>query len=214
MSPTRLDPADPTRRASDPGTRPGRLRRVAAAVVVGALVAGVALAACGVSPEPKANRIPPEDVPFGLLDDDATTTSVAAGRTASVFLVTKDRLVPVDRSIGEDAGLGEILEQVTAGPSEVEQSLGITTAVPAGTIKSVEVNRGVAEVDLAASFGDIRSRDQLLALGQVVYTLTEQPGVGGVRFSVEGKAVSVPLADGTLSEEALSRDDFEALAPA
>ena len=193
---------------------PARGRRAPAAAAVAPVVGVLALAACGVSPEPKANEIPADDVPFGLLDDEPTTTIAAAGRTASVFLVTEDRLVAVERTIAEDADLGDILEQVTSGPSEVEQSLGITTAVPGGTIKAVDVERGVAEVDLAASFGDIRSRDQLLALGQIVYTLTEQPGVGGVRFTLEGKPVSVPLADGTLSEDALSRDDFEALAPA
>ena len=89
-----------------------------------------------------------------------------------------------------------------------------STAVPAGTLAAVDTSRGIAEVDLAASFGDIRSREQILALGQIVYTLTGQPGIGGVRFTVEGKEVTVPLSDGTLSDDPLSRDDFKAIAPA
>ncbi|HWJ97478.1 MAG TPA: GerMN domain-containing protein, partial [Acidimicrobiales bacterium] len=68
-------------------------------------------------------------------------------------------------------------------------------------------------VDLSSSFGDIRSGDQILALGQIVYTLTGQPGIGGVRFTVEGEDVTVPLTDGTLSDDPLSRDDFKAIAP-
>ena len=177
-------------------------------------VAGAVVVGCGVSPEPDANRIAPDDVPFGLLDDRPTTTVVAEGRTATIYLLTKDRLVAVDRSVSEDASLSDLLAQVITGPTEVEQSLGITSAVPAGTLASVDTSRGIAEVDLTSSFGDIRSREQLLALGQIVYTLTGQPGIGGVRFTVEGKDVKVPLADGTLSADPLSRDDFKALAPA
>ena len=112
-----------------------------------------------------------------------------------------------------DAGLDELLSQVITGPTEVEQTLGITTAVPAGTIASVDTSRGVAEVDLASSFGDIRSREQILELGQIVYTLTGQPGIGGVRFTVEGKEGTVPLSDGSLSDDPVSRDDFKAVAP-
>ena len=196
-------------------SRAARRRQLTTAVaaLVG-LALLVAVASCGVSPEPKANRIEPKDVPFGLLDNaKTTTTEVAAGHTTGIYLLTKSRLVAVDRTVPADASLADLLQQVVAGPTEVEQSLGITTAVPAGTLASVDVKRGTAKVDLRAAFGDIRSREQLLALAQVVYTLTGQPGIGGVNFSVEGKSIKVPLADGTLSDDPLSRDDFKGLAP-
>ena len=187
------------------------VRRIAAVIAV--VVAVSALAGCGVSSQGRATRIEPEDVPFGLLEDEPTTTVVEAGKTATMYLLSADRLVAVDRSVPTDAGLDDLLGEVIAGPTEVEQGLGITTAVPAGTIASVDTSRGVAEVDLTASFGDVRSREQILALGQIVYTLTGQPGIGGVSFSLEGKPVKVPLADGTTSAEPLARDDFAALAP-
>ncbi|MCU1370963.1 MAG: hypothetical protein JWO77_2157 [Ilumatobacteraceae bacterium] len=171
------------------------------------------LSACGVSSQGTATRIEPENVPFGLLDDDTTTTAVEAGRTTSVYLLSEDRLVPVTRSVDDDAALDDLLTQVITGPTEVEQSLGITTAVPAGTLASVDTSRGIAEVDLTSSFGDIRSGEQILALGQIVYTLTGQPGIGGVRFTVEGKEVKVPLSEGSPNDDPLSRDDFEAIAP-
>lgn len=187
------------------------VRRMAA--VIAAVVAVSAMAGCGVSSQGRATRIEPEDVPFGLLEDQPTTTVVEEGKTATMYLLSADRLVAVDRSVPTDAGLDDLLGEVIAGPTEVEQSLGITTAVPAGTIASVDTSRGVAEVDLTASFGDVRSREQILALGQIVYTLTGQPGIGGVRFTVEGKDVTVPLSDGSLSDDPLSRDDFKAVAP-
>ena len=186
-------------------------RFVAVALVIAGL--GLGLASCGVSTQGDATRIEPDDVPFGLLDDQATTTAVEAGRTATVYLRTEDRLIAVDRSVPEDAELADLLEQVISGPTEVEESLGITSAVPAGTIASVDTGGGIAEVDLASSFGDIRSRDQILALGQIVYTLTGQPGIGGVRFTVEGKDVTVPLSGGASSDEPLTRDDFDAVSP-
>jgi spore germination protein GerM len=188
-----------------------RTVRLAAAALVLTIVVG--LAACGVSSQHTATRIESDDVPFGLLDDETTTTAVDAGRTTSVYLLSKDRLVPVDRSVPDDATLEDLLDQVITGPTEVEQSLGITTAVPAGTVASVDTSRGIAEVDLTSSFGDIRSGEQILALGQIVYTLTGQPGIGGVQFTVEGKEVTVPLSDGNPSDDPLSRDDFDPIAP-
>lgn len=188
-------------------------RRAWLVVIVAVAAMAVALGSCGVSSQGQATRIEPEDVPFGLLDDQTTTTSVEAGRAATVYLRTADRLVAIDRSVPADAGLEDLLQQVIAGPTEVEESLGITSAVPAGTIASVDTGGGIAEVDLASSFGDIRSRDQILALGQIVYTLTGQPGIGGVRFTVEGEDVTVPLSDDTSSDEPLTRDDFDAVAP-
>lgn len=189
-----------------------RWHRWAATALLGALA--VVVAACGIPAEPEANRIEPGDVPFGLLEQETTTTVVPEGEPTAIFLLTRDRLIAVDRSVPADADLADLLERVVAGPTKEERSLGITSAVPVGTVATVDASRGVATVDLNASFSDIRSSDQLLALAQIVYTLTDQPGIGGVSFRLEGEPVKVPLAGGTLREGPLSRDDFAALAPA
>ena len=189
-----------------------RTTRSAAFLLAVLLAAGV-LVGCGVSSQGSATRIAPEDVPFGLLKYLPTTTTVAAGKDAEVFFVSGDRLIAVDRSVAADADLEDLLGQVIAGPTEVEQTLGITTAVPAGSLTSVDTSRGIAEVELSSSFGDIRSGDQIMALGQIVYTLTGQPGIGGVRFTVNGEPVTVPLSDDEQSDDPLSRDDFAPIAP-
>lgn len=186
-------------------------RRVVVAVLVAAAL--LVVAACGIPSESEANRISPDDVPFGLLDEETTTTAVAEGRSEDIYLLAKDRLIAVERSIPEDGGLTALLQRVVDGPSKEERSLGITSAVPVGTVASVGSSRGVATVDLNAAFGDIRSSEQLLALAQIVYTLTGQPGIGGVAFTLEGEPVKVPLAGGQLRQGPLSRDDFSALAP-
>lgn len=183
-------------------------------VVVAALSVGlVGLAGCGVPEEGRANRIQEADVPFGLLDEQSTTTVARSGRPVQVYLFSDDRLAAVDRTLPDDGGLVQLVELVIAGPNELERAIGATSSVPVGTVSSVGESRGIAQVDLAESFGDIRSGDQLVALGQLVYTLTGQPGIGGVEFSLDGDPIEVPLGDGTFSDAPLSRDDFAALAP-
>jgi len=188
-----------------------RLARAALALLAASSV--VALGACGISAEGSANRIEPAEVPFGLLDAEPTTTVAETGRPATVYLLADNRLVAVERTLPANDELGDLLALVQAGPSEVERSLGVTSSVPAGTVASVDQSRGVARVDLTTAFGDVRGGEQLLALGQIVYTLTGQPGIGGVELSLEGDAVELPLADGSVTDRPLTRDDFAALAP-
>lgn len=185
-----------------------RWAAVAAAVVSVALVAG-----CGVSAEPDANRIDPDSVPFGLLDVQSTTTEASTGEPVTIFLLSGDKLLAVPRTLPDDGELADLLELVVAGPTPTEQGLGVTSAVAPGTVASVGTERGVAEVDLTESFGEIGSADQLLALAQIVYVLTAQPGIGSVAFTLEGEPIEVPRTDGTASDQPLTRDDFAALAP-
>jgi spore germination protein GerM len=177
------------------------------------LAAGALVVACGIEPEQEANRIDPTNVPFGLLDAEPTTT-VAEGRRALVYLVADERLIPVERSVSDDGTLAELLELVVSGPTDPERALGITSVVPTGSLATVDEGRGIAQVDLTAGFGDVRTDEQLLALGQIVFTLTQQPGIGGVEFSLEGEPVEVPLVDGELSDGPVSRDDLSSVAPA
>ena len=101
----------------------------------------------------------------------------------------------------QPAAVGEACRSVEGG------------CVAPGTVASVQTERGIAEVDLTESFGEIGSGDQLLALAQIVYVLTGQPGIGAVSFTLEGEPIEVPRTDGTASDQPLTRDDFAALAP-
>ncbi|MCB0970648.1 MAG: GerMN domain-containing protein [Acidimicrobiales bacterium] len=189
----------------------GRRRGALGAVVVVAVAATVA--ACGVSAEPDANRIDPSSVPFGLLEAQTTTTEASSGTPVTIYLLSGDALLDVRRSLPDDGSLADLLELVVTGPTPTEQGLGVTSAVAPGTVASVQTERGIAEVDLTESFGEIGSGDQLLALAQIVYVLTGQPGIGAVSFTLEGEPIEVPRTDGTASDQPLTRDDFAALAP-
>lgn len=182
---------------------------------VGVLLAATCLlAGCGVGAEDRVHRIAPDEVPFGLLDPPASTEARSAGRSAGLYLVLDDRLALVERRVDPDAGLTDLLEALSAGPTEVEQSSGLESLLPPGQVVDVVTERGVARVDLQPTFGDLRAQVQTLAIAQIVFTLTGQSGIGRVGFTIEGEPVEVPRADGALTTEPVARDDFSELAPA
>lgn len=184
------------------------------AALVGALVAASVLAGCGIPTQPSADRVDPDDVPFGLLQAPAAPPAATSGGSATVYLVRDDRLVAVSRSTEVvDPTLADVLRVLGAGPTAQERRLGIGSTLPPGQIAGVTSSRGTVEVDLAASFAELPGRDQPYAIGQLVFTLTGRPGVGSVAFTLDGETVDVPRGDGSLTNDPLSRDDFVDLAP-
>ena len=53
--------------------------------------------------------------------------------------------------------------------------------------------------------------NQQLAIGQIVYSLTEVAGIGNVSFSLGGTPLEVPGPDGRLIRGPISRDDLLSL---
>jgi spore germination protein GerM len=78
----------------------------------------------------------------------------------------------------------------------------------------VQVAGDLVAVDLSARFADVRGRDQLLAVAQVVYSLTERPPLRRVRLTVEGRALPVPTDSGPAESPFVVRADFLSVAPA
>ena len=90
---------------------------------------------------------------------------------------------------------------------------GRRTAVTGDLIGKVEVSGGIATVDLRPAISDLGADEQLLAVAQLVCTLTNRPGVGPVAFTLDGAPVDVPRADGSLTSGVVSRDDYADLLP-
>lgn len=183
-----------------------------------AFVAVAVLAACGIPAERLPTLANPEDVPFDLLAPapGATTTTLAGARTeeARIFLVQGERLAVVIREVPAPAIPETVLGALSAGPTDMELQLGLRSALLGdGVVRSVGVTGGIATVDLGPSFTEIAGRDQILALAQIVSTLTDLPGVGRVNFTLEGVPVGVPRGDGAVTTESVSRDDYALLAP-
>lgn len=189
----------------------GRARALA---VAGALLA----AGCGVEGEDRARSIGPDDVPFRLLDAEATPVVPTTRPPPPVGLVDAcyfdgGRLVTVAVPAGADARpgpLGAVDALVTA---PVIDSDALQTAVPpeAG-ITNVEVSGGIARVTLDPDFSQlVAAGEQLRYIAQIVCTLTAQPGIGQVSFTLAGESLQVPTGTGTLASGPVAREDYAPL---
>jgi Sporulation and spore germination len=171
------------------------------------------LAGCGVPADPAPRSIPDEEVPFGLLGTITTTSTRPPATTrAVVFLVEGDRLVPVRRRVPAPGTPDAVLATVAAGPTPAEAAAGLRTALVTGARLS-EVAAGTATVRLDRDFVAADLREQILALAQLVYTVTELPGIRGVQFAFDGQPAEVPTAHGRLKAGAVSRADFAVIGP-
>lgn len=186
------------------------MRRLAAGLAV-----VLAAAACGVPTESSPRPIAAKNVPFELLAP-ATTTSSSVPQVASspavIYLISQDRIGPVPRQVLAPPVLSRVLSALLRGPTSEESQRGLRSALPRDIrVLSARVGAGVAVVDLSRELAGVAGSEQILALAQLVFTATEQPGVDAVRFALDGSPLEVPRADGTLTAEPLRRADFAAL---
>ena len=184
-----------------------------------ALVVAVAVAGCGIRGESEPREVAADDVPFGLLDSNTTTTAVfppEAGVPVQVFLVNSEsRLVGVDRVVAEANAFGAmegLLQPVTEG----ESNAGLTNNIPEDTkVRDISVGPepDTRVVNLSREFLQVQGPVQVAAVAQIVWTLTELPDVRGVQFAFEGEIRPVPRGDGETTSEPLGRPAFQDLAP-
>jgi hypothetical protein len=185
-------------------------------VVLLTAVVALALAGCGVASQDSAEKTDPREVPFGLLDRNrgAEVGDRSGDRDAVVFLTKDDRLVRTVRSLPPPVTLDALLESLKQGPSSAELSDGVRSAVPDdNTFESAELSGGTALVDLGKPFTAASTEEQVLALAQIVFTLTARPGVGQVQFTIEDAAIEIPVGDGSVTSQPVSRDNYLTLAP-
>jgi spore germination protein GerM len=189
-----------------------------AVVVVAVLAASWLGAGCGVPTDRGVEVADPESVPFGLLEPDPETNVAPDPRAASAidvffFHAGEQRLIPVTRRV-DSGDTATVIQELEAGPSAAESSLGLQSSlIDVEVVDGVSVEGGVATVDLLASFTDLSGAEQLTAVAQLVFSLTDRPGVDRVAFTLDGEAVEVRRADGTSTSEPLDRDDFASMAP-
>lgn len=172
-------------------------------------VAGL-VGACTVRTEGTAERI--DDVPFALLDPEApTVVANTSGRDVRVCLIDDGQLTTVTRRLAEDARLIDVVRAIgTLSEDEANDGLATTLGAPE-EVKSVSVKAGTATIELAANAEQAIVGDPLTTVAQLVCTVTSQPGVGRVEFTVDGDRVDVPRADGSLTDSAVTRDDYTPL---
>ena len=181
---------------------------------------------CAVSVDKRARVVDDAEVPFDLLATTTTsghTTPTIAGPDSvvrPVYLVAEDGLTVVERTVS-DPSPEALIAELVKGPSRTERDDGLSSVLAEGTddiaeypVAAVQLARGIATVDLATGFTSLPSQRQVIALAQIVLTLTAQPGIGQVAFTLQAAPVDVPRADGTTTSDPLARSDYrDLLAP-
>lgn len=192
--------------------------RVRAAAALVAVVLGAT--ACGIPTASAPTPIAKSDVPYHLLNPPTTTTTVpgtapAVGVAEQIFLVAPSgNLVAATREVAVPASLTQVTGALLAGPTTTESASGIQSFLSrTGVQVALTTATGVATVDFTSNPIQVVGPDQTLAISQVVYTLTQQPGVTGVSFEIAGKAIEVPTAAGVQVPGPVARADYVPQAP-
>jgi hypothetical protein len=173
------------------------------------LVTAAALTGCAIAdqhnPEAIKTSAPSTPVSTTLPDEPAQTYT-------AIFLVHADRLVTVERRTKPD--LSTLIAHLLSGPTKDELAHGLTSAIPTGTtLQSASITGSTAALAFNNALGAISGQEQLLAFAQIVVTATSLPAVGRVQISIGGQVVNAPLADGTLAQRPVGRDDYAAFLP-
>jgi hypothetical protein len=191
-------------------------RRGAAAVALALLAA----TSCGVPTSGSAERINPDEVPYGLItsgpaSSPSTQPLLPRGDQPHVYWVdSDDRVIAVRASTtgSGPAALTALLTRLTAGPSDNERQKGLGTALsPQTSVRVRALVRGVADLEVRTTLEDPAADRLPLAVGQIVLTATSLPGVNAVRLLRDGHPVAVPVVGGALISEPVGAADYAEL---
>ncbi|MCU1377870.1 MAG: hypothetical protein JWN29_853 [Acidimicrobiales bacterium] len=167
--------------------------------------------ACGVPGDNTPQTIAAKDVPYKLLAPTAenTTTTQPSAFTATVrvtiYLADADgKLQGVRRLITAPATPAKAVASLLNGPSK-EEADRLHSAITTDT-KLLGIDGpadGLITLDLSHHLLDITGRQQILALAQLVFTVTSLQSVDRVLFQIDGANVEVPNGDGKLTASPL-----------
>jgi len=127
----------------------------------------------------------------------------------TLYLTKDGILAPVIRHLAQPPSVQELVADLVAGPSTVERNKGYGSAlVGTNQVGPVTVTGGYAIVEITVPVEGTVRNDEVLAYGQLVCTLTTQPGVSAVSFQSGGEVVKVPRGDLSLSDMPLTKADY------
>jgi hypothetical protein len=193
--------------------RSGRRSSVVCALMISC---ATIVSACGVP-----NITTPQPVPTNPADDtlvdDIRTSPLQPSRdqTVSLFflrdrrLVRRLQVVTVPSLTRAEDLAQDVVDKLLAGPSASDQKVGITSLVErvASTDQRAPivinlVTDGTVRVDLGATrLSKLPEEEQILALAQIVYTLTSLSGIGRVEFLSDTKEMAVLTGQGVRTGE-------------
>jgi spore germination protein GerM len=189
------------------------------------VLAALAVAACGLDRQDEPEILAADNVPDGLLDSDAPTTTIPppAAETSAVtvyFLrIQGDNatLVAVERDVSDPGSARQRVDALLQQPpTRAEGREGLTTAIPTDTVLNnvrVATGRGVATVDLSEEFLDVQGIGQRAAYAQIVWTMARVPGVERVQFRVDGEDIAALVGDGSTRDGPVGPAAYVSLEP-
>jgi hypothetical protein len=147
-----------------------------AAVAAAAVLLGACSSSEG-SASPPSSSVPSPSTTIGAIPPPTT------GYTP--FFLKNGLVSPGHRrAIDPKDPLGTALRALIAGPDAVDAAAGLSTTLATDVeIDSLTLTKGVVTVDFSRRFESANTRPQV---GEVVYTMTQFPGVHAVIFMVDG----------------------------
>lgn len=171
----------------------------------------MAIAGCGVPGQSHPQQLDESSVQIGASE---TTTSLPLGtrtRHVDLCLVADDHLIEIPIRLRTPLTVRRTLQALINAP-HADLPAGTRSAINDPRLITADATtRGVAQIDLSAEMSRIPAADQILALAQVVCTLTNLPGIGQVHFTRDGRAIDIPRADGSLTSTPVARSDYKTL---
>lgn len=206
-----------------PALRPAMRRRRMPLARLGLLVLVLCLvAACGVRsqerPEELSTRnvgptLPTAPSPSGPAPAPGNAPSTVT-EEVEIYFIRQDRLAPVPRRVPLDGGLSSRIDALVAGPTAVEQAGGLSSAMPPGTRIEARVVDNVAVAGLPDGFTALSGTEQVLALAQLVYTLTAGGTVSGLQLTDAGKPIDMAVDGGRVVPGPVTRANYATVSPA
>jgi spore germination protein GerM len=188
-------------------------RRAPVRALLPALGAALAmtLTSCGIDPQAG-----PELITLSAAPTTETPTSTGTpGRDLVLWFLRDGRLEPTTRE-ASDGENPAVLDLLAEGPTAAEVSAGLGTALlaqqPGLEVVDEDPTDPLVTVQVGQQFLSLTGTDQLPAVAQVVWTVTELPGVDQVLFATDSGPLEVPTDDG-LTAEPVQRGDYASLAP-
>lgn len=176
----------------------------------------VVASSCGVTGSGDFKVIGPAEVPAGVAATTSTTTpdgstqTTLASEQATLYYVRGSELVGFSVDVAAPANPAHTLSQLLIGTPPPRTR----TAIPRGVQAVVTIERGVAVISVSRLLlTETNTADQVIAIGQIVLTLTSLPGVGQATFVADGRPIAVPIANGIIRAPGapVTFDDYKSL---
>lgn len=190
------------------------------------LILSVGTSACSVNSGGEFMEVDQSEIPFDLSapETTATTTTTVPLATqttvagtiyelADLYFIKNNQLLKVQLEIGGPTNPQNVFAALIAGLPDPAHTK-VTTLLPANLTAIIDVQGGVANVNLQSGILDaLTPSQQRLAIAQISLTLTSQPGIGQVTFSVNGKSIGVPRGKGDIAAAGIpvAFDDYKML---